>query len=41
MIDPKHELPVNLTSIPMTRGYHYLEAVIDLASRRLLAWRGL
>ena len=32
-------LAADITYIPMTRGFVYLFAVLDWASRRVLAWR--
>ena len=48
MIDRTHELPItrpnqvwaaDITYIPMRRGFVYLFAVMDWASRRVLSWR--
>jgi len=36
---PKHVWCVNMTYIPMRRGFLYLVAVMDWASRKVLAWR--
>ncbi len=36
---PNHVWAADLTSIPMKRGFVYLFAVLDWASRRVLAWR--
>ena len=34
-----HVWAANITDIPMTRGFVYLFAVLDWASRRVLSWR--
>ena len=36
---PNHVWAMDLTYIPMRRGYVYLVAVLDWATRRVLAWR--
>jgi len=36
---PNHVWAADITYIPMRRGFVYLFAVLDLASRRVLAWR--
>lgn len=36
---PNHVWAADITSIPMRRGFVYLFAVLDWASRRVLAWR--
>jgi putative transposase len=36
---PNHVWAADITYIPMTRGFVYLFAVLDWASRRVLAWR--
>lgn len=36
---PKHVFAADITYIPMKRGFVYLFAVMDWASRRVLAWR--
>lgn len=36
---PNHVWAAEITYIPMTRGFVYLFAVLDWASRRVLAWR--
>jgi putative transposase len=36
---PNHVWAADITYIPMTRGFVYLCAVLDWASRRVLAWR--
>lgn len=36
---PNHVWCADITHIPMRRGFHYLVAVTDRASRRVLAWR--
>jgi len=37
---PNHVWAADITYIPMARGFVYLFAVLDWASRRVLAWRG-
>jgi putative transposase len=36
---PNHVFAADITYIPMKRGFVYLFAVMDWASRRVLAWR--
>jgi len=36
---PNHVWAADITYIPMARGFVYLFAVLDWASRRVLAWR--
>jgi putative transposase len=36
---PNHVWAADITSIPMPRGFVYLCAILDGASRRVLAWR--
>jgi putative transposase len=36
---PNHVWAMDITYIPMARGFVYLAAVLDWASRRVLAWR--
>jgi putative transposase len=36
---PDHVWCADVTYIPMRRGFHYLVAIMDWASRKLLAWR--
>jgi putative transposase len=36
---PNHVWAADITDIPMQRGFVYLFAVLDWASRRVLAWR--
>jgi putative transposase len=36
---PNHVWAADITYIPMRRGFVYLWAVLDWASRRVLAWR--
>ena len=36
---PNHVWAADITDIPMARGFMYLFAVLDWASRRVLAWR--
>jgi putative transposase len=36
---PNQVWAINITSIPMARGFVYLAAVVDWFSRRVLAWR--
>ena len=36
---PNHVWTADITSIPMQRGFVYLVAVLDWASRRVLSWR--
>jgi len=36
---PNHVWAADITSIPMRRGFVYLFAILDWASRRVLAWR--
>ena len=36
---PNHVWAADITDIPMSRGFVYLFAVLDWASRRVLAWR--
>ena len=36
---PNHVWAMDITYVPMARGFVYLAAVIDWASRRVLAWR--
>jgi len=36
---PKHVWAADITYIPMKRGFVYLFAILDWASRRVLAWR--
>jgi len=36
---PNHVWAMDITYVPMARGYVYLAAVMDWASRRVLAWR--
>ncbi len=36
---PDHVWAMDITYVPMARGFVYLAAVIDWASRRVLAWR--
>jgi putative transposase len=36
---PNHVFPADITYIPMKRGFVYLFAVMDWASRQVLAWR--
>jgi putative transposase len=36
---PNHAWCADITSIPMERGFVYLFAVMDWATRRILAWR--
>ena len=37
--DPNHVWAMDITYIPMARGFVYLAAVMDWASRRVLSWR--
>ena len=37
--EPNHVWAADITYIPMTRGFLYLVAIIDWASRAVLAWR--
>jgi len=37
--EPNHVWATDITYIPMERGFLYLVAVIDWASRAVLAWR--
>ena len=39
IIRPNHVWAADITYIPMARGFVYLFAVLDWASRRVLAWR--
>jgi putative transposase len=39
IIEPNHVWAADITYIPMARGFLYLVAVIDWASRAVLAWR--
>lgn len=39
IVRPNHVWAADITSIPMRRGFVYLFAVLDWASRRVLAWR--
>jgi len=39
IIRPNQVWAANITDIPMTRGFVYLFAVLDWASRRVLSWR--
>jgi len=36
---PNHVWAMDITYVPMARGFVYLAAVLDWASRRVLAWR--
>ena len=36
---PNHVWAMDITYVPMARGFVYLAAVMDWASRRVLAWR--
>jgi putative transposase len=36
---PNHVWAMDITYIPMARGFVYLAAVVDWFSRRVLAWR--
>ncbi|SMX50011.1 Integrase core domain protein [Maliponia aquimaris] len=36
---PNHVWAMDITYIPMARGFIYLVAVVDRATRRILAWR--
>ena len=36
---PNHVWAMDITYIPMARGFIYLAAVVDWATRRILAWR--
>ena len=36
---PNHVWAIDITYIPMARGFIYLAAVVDWATRRILAWR--
>jgi putative transposase len=36
---PDHVWCADVTYIPMRRGFHYLAAIMDWASRKVLAWR--
>ena len=36
---PKHVWATDITYIPMARGFCYLVAIMDWASRKVLAWR--
>jgi putative transposase len=37
--EPNHVWAADITYIPMARGFLYLVAIIDWASRAVLAWR--
>jgi putative transposase len=37
--EPNHVWACDITYVPMARGFHYLVAIIDWASRAVLAWR--
>jgi putative transposase len=39
IIEPNHVWAADITYIPMARGFLYLVAIIDWASRAVLAWR--
>src|SRR5665811_1293055 len=39
ILRPNHVWAADITYIPMSRGFVYLFAVLDWASRRVLAWR--
>lgn len=39
IMQPNHVWAMDITYIPMRRGFVYLAAVMDWASRRVLAWR--
>jgi len=39
IIRSNHVWAADITYLPMTRGFVYLFAVLDWASRRVLAWR--
>ena len=39
IIRPNHVWAADITYLPMSRGFVYLFAVLDWASRRVLAWR--
>jgi len=39
ILQPNHVWAMDLTYIPMRRGFLYLVAVLDWATRRVLAWR--
>jgi putative transposase len=36
---PNHVWAMDITYIPMVRGFVYLAAVVDSATRRVLSWR--
>ena len=36
---PNHVWAMDITYIPMARGFVYLAAVVDWATRRVLSWR--
>ena len=36
---PNHVWAMDITYIPMARGFVYLAAVVDWSTRRVLAWR--
>ncbi len=36
---PNHVWATDITYIPMQRGFLYLVAILDLATRRVLAWQ--
>jgi putative transposase len=38
---PNHVWAADLTYLPMAHGFQYLVAIIDVGSRRTLAWRGI
>ena len=39
IVEPNHMWAADITYIPMARGFLYLVAIIDWASRAVLAWR--
>src|SRR5204862_2674761 len=39
VMGPNHVWAMDITYIPMARGFVYLTAVVDWFSRRVLAWR--